>query len=172
MRLGKSLVMLSCLFISACQTVGGFKIQSYNNDGIELQVIQVSPNRIRQQCLFLNAEGDGRWRHQYLMFILSGKSEVLEIADPLNMDKESCQEQIVRIEKILKSESGLKLCARDGLKKKVANVGSWQDTADFDSLGVHKVKYESLTFDSICNSKKCYGDNSAYTYTCPGFVKK
>ena len=106
------------------------------------------------------------------MFILSSKSEVLEIADPLNMDKESCQEQIVRIEKILKSESGLKLCARDGLKNKVANVGSWQDTADFGSLGVHKVKYESLTFDSICNSKKCYGDNSAYTYTCPGFVKK
>jgi len=168
----KVIVALLYTFNLGCQSAGVYKIQTYRIKDLDFQVIQVSSNRIQQKCLFLNAEEGNEWRHQYLMFILSNKNEVLEIAAPHNTDKESCREKIAAIEKMLQFKSEIRMCARDGLKQKNAREGSWEEVADFGSLGAHKVKYESLTFDSICHSRKCYGDNSAYTYTCPGFVKQ
>ncbi len=163
---------LLCTFNSGCQSTGSYKIKTYHIKNQDFQVIQVSSNRIRQECLFLNAEDEGKWRHQYLMFVLNDENEAMEIAHPHNMDIESCQEQIVQVEKILRAANRTILCARESLKQKSSAGGSWQDKADFGYLGVHAVKYDSLTFDTICDSKKCYGDNSAYTYTCPGFIKQ
>ena len=107
------------------------------------------------------------------MFILNDKNEALEVAHAHNMGIESCREHIAGVEKILRSAPNVSICARGGLKKKSSNDNvSWEDKADFGPLGIHKVEYETLTFDTMCNSKSCYGDNSAYTYTCPGFVKQ
>ncbi|MBL7543376.1 MAG: hypothetical protein JNL11_06140 [Bdellovibrionaceae bacterium] len=172
-RLKNSILFtLLCVFNSACQSTGGYKIKTFHIENQDFQVVQVSPSRIRQECLFLNAEEEGKWRHQYLMLLLNDKNEAIEIAHPHNMDIDSCREQIVHVEKILRIANQAFLCARDSLKKKSAVGGSWQDQADFGPLGIHPVKYDSLTFDTICNSEKCYGDNSAYTYTCPGFTKQ
>lgn len=172
MFLSRVVIFIVCLYLSACQTVDKYKIQSHDIDGIELQVVRVSSERIRQKCLFLNAEEGNEWRHQYLIFILGDKNDVLEIAAPHNTDQKSCLEQILQIEKILRFESEVKMCVRGGLKNKTAREGSWEETVDFGPRGIHKINHESLTLDTICNSKNCYGDNSAYTYTCPGFIKQ
>jgi len=162
--------ILPCILSLGCQS--RYKIETYHIEDQEFHVIQIPVNRVKQQCLFLNAEDEGKWRHQYLMLVLNANNDTMEITDPLNMDIESCKKQILEIEKIMKVESIVNLCVRGPLKMNTTHDGSWLDTVDFGFLGVHHVRYESLTFDTICNSKKCYGDNSAYTYTCPGFTKK
>lgn len=173
MRLkNKVIVVLLCIFNLGCQSASVYKIQTYRIKDLDFQVIQISPDRIQQKCLFLNAEEGNEWRHQYLMFILGNRNEVLEIAAPHNTDKESCQEKIAAIKKMLRFESKIRVCVRDGLKQKTAKDGSWEEAADFGSKGVHKISHASMSFDTICNSRECYGDNSAYTYTCPGFVKQ
>lgn len=165
--------VLICIFIFGCQSTGNYKIQTVRIKSLDFQVIKVSSNRISQRCIFLDAEAENSWRHQYLMFVLNDKNEALEVAHAHNMDIENCREHIGGVEKILKSAPIVNICARDGLKKKNSSDDfSWEDKADFGHLGIHKVDYKSLTFDTICNSKKCFGDNSAYTYTCPGFVKQ
>lgn len=164
---------LICIFNFGCHSTGNYKIQTVHIKSLEFQVIKVSSNRISQRCLFLDAEAENNWRHQYLLFVLNDKNEALEIAHAHNTDIESCKKHIVGVEKILKSDSHINLCVRDELKrKKSSDDVSWEDKADFGPLGVQKVRYRTLTLDTICNSNKCYGDNSAYTYTCPGFVKQ
>ncbi|OYZ13509.1 MAG: hypothetical protein B7Y39_17505 [Bdellovibrio sp. 28-41-41] len=168
----KNFLAFFCIFVFGCQSTKKFQIKTFHIENQELHTLNVASNRIKQECLFLDAEAENKWRHQYLMFALSDNDQVFEIAHSINMDKDSCQEQITKIEKILKSEPYAKLCVRDNLKKKDSTSGSWEEKVDFSSLGTHPVSYDSLTFDTICNSKKCYGDNSAWTYTCPGFVKQ
>lgn len=165
------LLILFCIFASGCLSTKAFDIRTEHIEGLNFQIIDVASNRVRQECIFLDAEAENNWRHQYLMFVLNDRNQVLEIAYDINMDKESCREQIAEVQKILKTDPYVKLCARDELKEKTSEKGSWEDKVEFRSFGVHQVHFESLTFDSICNSKTCYGDNSAWTYTCPGFPK-
>lgn len=128
-------------------------------------------DRIQQKCLFLDAEAENQWRHQYFMYVLNDKNEVLEIMQSTNQDKDSCQIQLNKIEKILKPESLVKLCVRGELKKNVPQSEDQGEFIKFGTLGGHKVVYEALTLDSICNSKECFSNNDVWVNACPGFVK-
>ena len=83
----------------------------------------------------------------------------------------SAQTSIRVIEKMLKEESQAKICVRDELRKS-QDAETQNELISFGPLGQRKVTHVGLTFDSICNSKKCVGDNSAWVTTCPGFVKR
>lgn len=157
--------------ISACQSQPTFRIESFRDSNEELDIIRVSSQRVKQKCLFLNAEGDNNWRHQYLMYLLNEKNEVMEIMASTHMDSESCHVQLNMIEKILNTESSVKICARNGIKRK-SLFGNQKELISFGSLGQHSITQDGLTFDTICNSKKCVGDNSAWVKTCPGFPKQ
>lgn len=178
MRILKSnlLLLTLCLYISACLSTKVFNLNTFPADKQsklkDLHVIQVNSDRVRQKCLFFNAEAENNWRHQYFMYVLNDKNEVLEIMQPTNQDKESCESQVRTIEKILQSESQVKICTRDELKANVQVSGGENEFIQFGSLGRRKVVYESLTLDSICNSKKCLSNNEVWVNTCPGFVKQ
>lgn len=86
------------------------------------------------------------------------------------MDTYTCEAQVEAIEKILKAEPQVKICVRDQLRRSQV-PDAQKELISFGSLGRHKLTQEGLTFDTICNSKKCVGDNSAWVDTCPGFVK-
>ncbi len=170
-RLKNSSIVLSlCLFITGCQSTPAFNIETFHTKADDLHVIQVHSDRIRQKCLFLNAESENNWRHQYFIYILNDKNEVLEIMESTNQDKDTCYSQAHKIGKILQSESQVKICARDELKN-IQDAREHKTLIQFDPLGSHKVTYEALTFDSICNSKKCLSNNEPWVNTCPGFVK-
>lgn len=106
------------------------------------------------------------------MYVLNDKNEVFEIMHSANQDKDSCYAQMSKIEKILQSESQVKVCARDELKKNPQDSQVQGTLVKFGLLGDHKVSYEPLTLDSICNSKKCISNNEMLVNTCPGFVKQ
>jgi hypothetical protein len=106
------------------------------------------------------------------MYVLNDKNEVIEIMQATNQDKDSCYSQMSKIEKILQSELEVRVCARDKLQKSFNNPKNQGELVKFGLLGDHRVAYEALTFDTICNSKKCVGDNSAWVDTCPGFSKQ
>lgn len=165
-----------CFLVSACQSAKIFSLktfpavkQSHLND---LHVIRVNSDRIRQKCLFFNAKAENNWRHQYLMYVLNDKNEVLEIMQPTNQDKNSCDSQVRTIEKILQAEVQVNLCVRDELKKDDEDSKNLDKFIQFGSLGSHRVAYEPLTLDSICNSKKCLSNNEVWVNTCPGFIKQ
>jgi hypothetical protein len=175
-NLKDSSVLLSlCFLISACQSTKDFKLTTFHESGQsaadDLHVIQVNSNRVRQKCLFFNAEAENNWRHQYFMYILNDKNEVLEIMASTNQDRETCHSQMHEIEKILQSEPQVRVCVRDELEK-ITQYSDQNGFVQFGSLGTHKIIYGSLTFDSICSSKKCVSRNSVYVDTCPGFVKQ
>lgn len=165
------LLIYFCLF--GCQSVKTFNIKGIEESDqkkspIDLHAIYVNSNRVRQTCLFFDAEGDNKWRHQYYMYVLNDRNEVLEIMESTNQDKESCYNQMYKIEAMLRSESQIRICAHGELKK--SNI-SGSEQIQFGSLGVHKIGYKFMNLDSVCNSKKCFGDNSEWTRTCPGFIK-
>jgi hypothetical protein len=160
-----------CLFITGCQSASIFSIDTFHTEVDDLHVIQVRSDRIRQKCLFLNAEAENSWRHQYFMYALNDKNEVFEIMQSTNQDKDTCYSQAQKIEKILQSDSQVKICVRDELKRNIPEPSSQNTPIQFGPLGKHKVTYEALTFDSICNSKKCFSNNENWVNTCPGFVK-
>lgn len=163
------------LLVSACQSTPVFKITTFpqpNRSNLyDLHVIEVVSNRIQQKCLFFDAEAENKWRHQYFMYILNDKNEVLTIMQSTNQDKDSCQLQLNKIEKILKQELQVKICVRDELKRNVSQSEDQGEFIEFGTLGRHKVVYEAPTLDSICNSKKCFSNNNVWVNTCPGFVK-
>lgn len=163
------------LFFSGCQSTKSFNLTTIpevkQSNPNELHIINVNSNRVRQKCLFFNAEAENNWRYQYFMYVLNNKNEVLEIMESTNQDKETCYSQIRTIEKILKFEPSVKICVRDELKKMSKDPGVQVESIQFGSLGSHDVFYESLTLDSICNSKKCLSKNDVWVNTCPGFVK-
>ena len=149
-----------------CQSLRVFQIDNFD----DLHVITTKVNRVNQKCVFLDAEAENKWRHQYVMYLLDDKNQVVEVLQSTHMDKDSCYSQMNEIQKVLKKDSVARVCARDNLKQREIS-DSPGDLISFGSLGSHKVSYKPLTFDSICNSKKCVGDNSAWIKTCPGFVK-
>jgi hypothetical protein len=172
-----SLLLLTlCFCISACQSTQVFKLKTFpaakQSNLNDLHVIHLNSDRVRQKCLFFNAEAENNWRHQYLMYVLNDKNEVLEIMQPTNQDEESCYSQVRTIEKILQAESQVKICVRDELRKSIQDPGGQNEFIQFGSLGSHKLTYESLTLDSICNSKKCLSNNEVWVNTCPGFTKQ
>ena len=167
----KVMLLYLTFFISACQSHHAFNIKTLHTDVDDLHIIQVASERVKQECIFLDAEAENKWRHLYLMHVLNNQNEVLEIMQPTHLDKETCEVQFRRIEKILQDDSQIKLCIRDELKKK--NFGQNQgEMIHFSSLGKYSVAYETLTLDTICNSGKCFSNNSVWVNTCPGFVKE
>lgn len=119
----------------------------------------------------MNAAGDNNWRHQYFMYVLNNRNEALEIMKSTHIDGESCRTQLDAIEKILKTESQVKICVRNKLRES-PSLDAPKEFISFGPLGQHQITHEGLTFDTICNSKKCVGDNSAWVKTCPGFPKQ
>lgn len=166
-----STLLLIYFFIVGCQSAPVFSLKTTHTKADDLQVIFLNSDRVKQNCLFFNAEAENNWRHQYFMYVLSDKNEVLEIMESTNQDKDTCAAQVSSIEKILQSEPKVKLCVRGELKKNSQDPNVKNDRIRFGRLGDYRVSYESLTLDSVCNSKKCVGDNSAWVNTCPGFVK-
>jgi hypothetical protein len=167
----KSIVLLLYFYVAGCQSAPVFNLKTFHTNGDDLHVIFVSSDRVQQKCLFFDAEAENNWRHQYLMYILSDKNEVLEIMQSTNQDKITCESQISTIEKILQAEPQVRLCVRSELKKNSQDSEVQKKPIRFGTLGDHKVSYESLTLDSVCNSKKCVSNNSVWVNTCPGFVK-
>ena len=166
-----SILLLLLCFVSACQSAKVFELKTFHTSADDLHVIHVNSNRLRQKCLFLDAEAENNWRHQYLMYILDDQNEVLEIMESINQDIDSCNSQVHQIEKLLQSEPQVKVCVRNTLAKNTKDSWSRHEPIQFGSLGSHRVSYGTLTLDSVCSSNKCYGDNSAWVNTCPGFTK-
>lgn len=168
----KNNLLLLCIFIHGCQsTTPNFNLKTFHSKADDLHVIEVNSDRIRQKCLFFNAEAENNWRHQYLMYVLNDKNEALEIMQPTNQDKDTCYNQIREIKKILQSELRVKLCIRDELKKQSSGSENQVNPIQFGILGTHDVVYQTLTLDSVCNSKKCIRNNDIWIHTCPGFLK-
>lgn len=168
------LIALLYFFVSACQSASVFNLKTFPataNNPNDLHIISVNSDRVRQKCIFLNAEAENNWRHQYVMYILSDKDGILKIMQATHMDKDSCNSQMHAIERILKSEPQVKMCVRDELRKADRSSDSKSELISFSPFGSHKVTYESMTFDTICNSKKCFGNNDMWVNTCPGFQK-
>jgi hypothetical protein len=157
--------------ISACQSKPTFRFESFRDANEDLHIIRVNSDRVQQKCLFMNAEGDNNWRHQYFMYVLNDKSEVLEIMESTHIDGDSCRSQFDAIENMLKAAGQVKVCVRNEVKMKSLS-GAQKELVSFGPLGQHSVTQDGLTFDTICNSKKCVGDNSAWVKTCPGFPKQ
>ncbi len=167
LNLNSILLLILSIMLSSCQSTQKFKMTSQQKE--ELNIIETDSNRIIQECYFMNAEKENNWRHQYILNILNDKNEVIPIYYPLNQEKSACVAQLKKIEKILKKESRVRLCARDQLEKILD--GSEPEIHDFGYLGKHESPYHALTFDTICNSKECYSISDTWTYTCPGFKK-
>lgn len=157
------------LLITDCVSQNKFEIKKLptNPDYEDLHIVKTQPDRIIQECLFLDAEAENKWRHQYSMYILNDKNEVIPVMYSIHLEKSVCLEHSKEVEKILNNTSDVTLCLRDKFKKDSDNL----EKQDFGKLGSHQVKYKSLTFDSICNSKNCYGVSETFTTTCPGFKK-
>lgn len=169
--LKNSSVFLALYFSIGCQLIDSFNIKTIYTGGGHLHIINVQPNHIRQECTFLNAEGENNWRHQYSMYILNDRDEVIELIAPTHLDKDSCRSRAQKIQNIIQSNSKLRICARDELKKKNPKSSGPTATIQFGPSGNHRVAYETLTFDSICSFKKCFSNNEVWVNTCPGFVQ-
>jgi hypothetical protein len=166
-----SIIWLLCFFIAGCQVAPIYNLETIHTNGDDLHVILVKSDRVQQKCLFFDAEAENNWRHQYFMYILSDKNEALEIMQSTNQDRDTCKAQVNAIEKILQSEPQVKLCVRGELKTSSQETKTENGPIPFGRLGNHKISYESLTLDSVCNSKKCISNNRVWVNTCPGFVK-
>lgn len=164
-------LLLFTTLVSACQSTRVFRMETFQNQNGDLHIIHTNSDHVRQRCLFLNAEKENNWRHQYFIYVLNDKNEVLEIMKSTHTDGDFCRSQVHSIEKVLREEPQAKICVRDEVKK-IHGPETQKELISFGPLGEHKVTYEGLTFDSICNSKKCVGNNSAWIDTCPGFAKQ
>ncbi len=167
-NLKKSNALFIVLFVcfSGCQSVQKFKMTTLK--GEELHVIDVDSNRIIQDCYFMNAEKENNWRHQYSLNILNEKNEVIPVFYPTNQGEKECQAHLKKVENILKKEPRVRLCVRDKFEKMVRDHPE-PELFDFGTLGKHQSPYDALTFDTICNSKKCFIISDTWTTTCPGF---
>ena len=165
----KSFLIAFFLLITDCVSQKKFAIEKVltNPTYDDLHIIKTQPDRIIQECLFLDAEAENKWRHQYSMYILNDKNEVIPVTYSIHLEKSVCLEHSKKVEKILKNTSEVTLCLRDKFTIDPNN----SEKQDFGKLGQHQIKYEYLTFDSICNSKECYSVSDTFTTTCPGFKK-
>lgn len=160
-------LMVFGIFILAngCQTAKKFEINNLNGD---LHTVQVRRDRIRHECHFMNADKENQWRHQYILYMLTEKNEVIPVFYPINQDKDQCNVQLKTVDRILKNGGNLKLCVRDKLER-VTNTSAALEYHDFGPLGKYETAYGALTFDTICNSETCFSISDTWTSTCPGF---
>lgn len=167
-NLKNSLFLIICMGLG-CAIKQPFEINSTHieKSSEDLHVVNVSSNHVKQECLFLNAEDENRWRHQYIMYILNDQKEVIEVLHSINQDKSVCLSQVKGVSKILKKAPMVKLCLRGQLKRDLTNV----EIHEFNNSKKYPVRYSLLTFDSICTSEECYSVNDVWTETCPGFKK-
>ena len=152
--------------LSACQSIPRFKMTKLENE--ELYVIEIDSQRVIQECHFMNAEKENKWRHQYILNMLSEENEVVPAFYPTNQSKTECQDHLKKVEMVLNKEARFRLCVR-GLLEKMVNDKS--EFYDFGVLGKYGSPFYALTFDTICNSKECYSIGETWTETCPGFAK-
>lgn len=159
------------LFISiSCTTHTShneFSIETFSDKRQNLNTVTVSADHIQQKCIFLNAEAENKWRHQYMMYILDDKNEVIPIVHIVNQDKATCEDQIKKIKKILNTADQVKICLRNTFTKNNAD----HEEIDFGKLGKHITEYNDLWFQSICNSKDCYSYD-VFTDICPDFPRQ
>lgn len=165
----KILTSVFIVLLFSCKSKDVFEIKSYHTKNYhnELHTLTVSYTHIKQECLFLNAEAENKWRHQYMMYILNNNNEVIPVMYSIHQEKSVCLEHLKKVEKILKKSSTVKMCLRGALRSDSTS----SEVQDFGSLGKYPVIFESLTFDSICASAECYAVNDIWTETCPGFKK-
>lgn len=156
--------------LSSCQNGKVFEMNDSN--GKELYVVEIDSNRIIHECYFVNAEKENKWRHQYFMYLLTDKNEVIPVMNPTNQDKHNCSIHLKKVERVLRKEPKVRLCVRETLKRIVDDGKTIYTPNDFGPLGIHKDTYHALTFDTICNSKDCYSTSDTWTYTCPEFQKQ
>lgn len=169
MRLNQiNLMPLLITFFCGCQSARNFEIRTLEKE--ELHIVEIDSARITQECYFLNAEAENVWRHQYILYMLNEKNEVIPVYNPTNQDKSQCLKQFKKIKKILKGAARVKLCVRDPLKR-ITDTSSMPEITDFGPLGRHESPYHALTFDTICNAKDCFSISDTWTYTCPGFTQ-
>lgn len=169
MKNSKNKFIFFCFFLIclvACQTTKLFEMKT--DVAQELNVISINSNRVTQECYFLNAEKENRWRHMYLLHMLNQKNEVVTASYPITLDKEACHDHLTKVGKVLKREASVHICIRDILEKD-SRKDSTPDIVDFGVLGKHPSPYDFLTFDTICNSKDCVSISETWTYTCPEF---
>lgn len=150
---GQEQIVVSLFFIS-CQS-HQIKRETFSYPGEDVHIFMVQSSTISQKCVFLNAENENKWRYQYYLNLWVDNNHSIQILAPFHMDKEFCQSQIASVEALLKEDSQVKICVRGELEK-----------------NIEKLIPSDLTLDYICNSKKCVGDKSTWTHTCPGFIKK
>lgn len=160
------LIVYGFIFLTTgCQTFKDFSIESDRLN--ELNVITITPERIIQNCTFLNASDENKWRHQYRLHVLNSENEVISIYHPVNQDLDTCNIQLKKIQNVLKKSKKIKICARDVLEKNMRS-DRIPELHDFGTLGKHKTPYEGLIFDTICNeNNKCFSISDTWTYTCP-----
>ena len=151
---------------TSCITRSVFEIDSFEKyEGEDdLHIITVDSDRIKQECVFLDAEAENKWRHQYMMYVLNSKLEVIPIIYSLHQEKSVCLAHLKKVEKVLTKNVQVEICAKD---KFHIYPTSEERSQDFGKLGKHHVRYDYLTFDSICSSKECYRVNDAGTKSCP-----
>lgn len=152
-------------FISSCKSVQVFTMTTLKED---LHTIELDRNRIIHECYFMNAEKENNWRHQYVLYMLNDKNEVIPVFYPTNQGIDECMAHLKKVEKIIKNQNRVKLCVHDKLEQ-MDFEDSKRQIHDFGILGKYKSPYYSLTFDTICNSKKCYSLSDMWLDTCPDF---
>lgn len=169
---GSAILAFSCLLSWGCQTPVPFSINTHRAPTDILHTIKVRPGRVLQKCIYLHAEAENRWRHQYFMYVLTDQNEVLEIMHATNQDRTTCNSQTQKINRVLQTKQLVKICVRDELKERTLTTEIPDKIINFSNLGSHKVAYNTLTFDSICNNRRCFSSNEAWVNSCPGFTKQ
>ncbi len=171
-HLQKNNFLTLVLILSGCITQPTFKITSHKFEPKKvdpMHTIIVNSNRVIQECYYMNAETPENWRHHYFIYILKNDNTVLTLTQGSDIDAESCNIQLKKINKILEKENFVRICARGNYEKDPNITDS--KFYDFKSLGQHKTSTEQMDLDIICNSKNCFSNNGVYTNTCPGFPK-
>lgn len=166
-----SVALLLGFVLMGCQSTNSFRMESIPDPGGNLTVIHTASARIRQECVFLDAEGDNSWRHLYIMYVLNDRNEVLEVFNWNHVDLDYCRRVVRETEKLLRDEPQVRICSRFD-PKPLEGPEARDKTISFGALGRHPVTHGRLVLDSICNSQSCVGDNGRWKNTCPGFVKR
>jgi hypothetical protein len=63
--------------ISACQSTSGFRSETFHDRAGDFHIIYTNSDRVQEKCLLLHAEEENNWRHQYILYVLSDKNELL-----------------------------------------------------------------------------------------------
>ncbi|MCM2282778.1 MAG: hypothetical protein NDI61_13140 [Bdellovibrionaceae bacterium] len=159
-HLRNNLLLILTFLAAGCQSAPVFEVQtlpaSPKTKLGDRHIIRIQSNRVRQECLFLNAEAENKWRHQHFMYLLTDKNEVLPIMYSINQEGGVCREQLNRIQKILDRETKVVICANSELTKTIKEDERFDSPVHFRGLGTYKIVYDALFLDAVCNSKGCF----------------